>query len=78
MYDTTLSGLSKVTNFLRGSVVGKPVSRPGAQTSKTAVTNPTPPEHLCHRLDLNTSSSTFSVQTWQFVPSLQQRKYYIF
>ncbi|KAL5258158.1 hypothetical protein ACHWQZ_G012946 [Mnemiopsis leidyi] len=49
VYDTTLSGLSKVTNFLRGSVVGKPVSRPGAQTSKTAVTNPTPPEHLCHR-----------------------------
>lgn len=49
VYDVTLSGLSKVTNFLRGSVVGKPVSRPGAQTSKTAVLDATPPEHLCHR-----------------------------
>lgn len=49
MYDVTLSGLSKVTNFLRGSVVGKPVSRPGAQTSSTAIFPTSPPEHLCHR-----------------------------
>ena len=47
--------------------MGKPVSRPGAQTSKSAVTNPTPPEHLCHRFDINTSS-TFSIL--QFIPSL--------
>lgn len=49
VYDVTLSGLSKVTNFLRGSVVGKPVSRPGAQTSHNTAALQSPPEHLCHR-----------------------------
>ena len=53
VFDVTLSGLSKVTNFLRGSIVNKPSTRHSnaiAERQQQAVQQTTnPPDHLTHR-----------------------------
>lgn len=46
VYDVTLSGLSKVTNFIRGNLASRPQNRP---SSLNMAQDPAPPRHLSHR-----------------------------